>query len=209
MPVVSSCRSRVYKQKALCTFTRVRILKRRSSFPCESSHNRTRSSYNLFESQISLVMSGEKKKDRIMNRGRCATTGTYIYISGTHHYNNTFARITQNEKESYIYALFVPNSWTIPLDAYLNSSGEGKNNVNIPKQTDILYSALIRFLNVYFSSLFFLQGMYYHYFKTIAESNSFIEGLAKVSRDNLSEYNNVIDAGKKYNLLPEVSLASL
>lgn len=46
--------------------------------------------------------------------------------------------------------------------------------------------------------------MYYHYFKTIAESNSFMEGLAKVSRDNLSEYNNVIDAGKKYNLLPEV-----
>lgn len=46
--------------------------------------------------------------------------------------------------------------------------------------------------------------MYYSYYKTIAESKDFFEGMDKISHDNLSEYDNVIDASKKYNLLPEV-----
>lgn len=49
-----------------------------------------------------------------------------------------------------------------------------------------------------------LQGMYYSYYKTIAESKDFFDGMQKLSHDNLSEYGNVIDATKKYNLLPEV-----
>jgi len=46
--------------------------------------------------------------------------------------------------------------------------------------------------------------MYYSYYKTIAESKDFFDGLDKISHDNLSEYGNVIDASRKYSLLPEV-----
>jgi len=48
--------------------------------------------------------------------------------------------------------------------------------------------------------------MYYSYYKTIAESKDFFDGLDKISHDNLSEYGNVIDASKKYSLLPEVTI---
>jgi len=46
--------------------------------------------------------------------------------------------------------------------------------------------------------------MYYSYYKTIAESKDFFDGMDRLSHDNLSEYGNVIDASRKYNLLPEV-----
>ena len=48
------------------------------------------------------------------------------------------------------------------------------------------------------------MGMYYSYYKTIAGSETFAEGLWKVSYDNISEYGNVIDASRKYSLLPEL-----
>ncbi|KMQ96976.1 protein dumpy-19 [Lasius niger] len=48
------------------------------------------------------------------------------------------------------------------------------------------------------------MGMYYSYYKTIAESKDFFDGMEKLSRDNLSEYGNVIDASRKYSLLPEI-----
>jgi hypothetical protein len=47
--------------------------------------------------------------------------------------------------------------------------------------------------------------MYYSYYKSIAESKDFFDGMEKLNRDNLSEYGNVIDATKKYSLLPEVT----
>lgn len=46
--------------------------------------------------------------------------------------------------------------------------------------------------------------MYYSYYKTITESKDFFDGMDKLSHDNLSEYSNVIDASKKYSLLPEI-----
>ncbi|XP_012530605.1 probable C-mannosyltransferase DPY19L1 isoform X2 [Monomorium pharaonis] len=46
--------------------------------------------------------------------------------------------------------------------------------------------------------------MYYSYYKTIAESKDFFDGMNQLSHDNLSEYNNVIDASRKYSLLPEI-----
>lgn len=52
--------------------------------------------------------------------------------------------------------------------------------------------------------LFSVQGMYYSYYKTIAESKTFMDGLRKISHDNISEYGNVINAARKYSLLPEV-----
>lgn len=51
--------------------------------------------------------------------------------------------------------------------------------------------------------------MYYSYYKTIAESKDFFDGMEKLSRDNLSEYGNVIDASRKYSLLPEVTISFL
>ncbi|XP_011696089.1 PREDICTED: probable C-mannosyltransferase DPY19L1 isoform X1 [Wasmannia auropunctata] len=48
------------------------------------------------------------------------------------------------------------------------------------------------------------MGMYYSYYKTIAESENFFDGMDKLRHDNLSEYSNVIDASRKYNLLPEI-----
>lgn len=51
---------------------------------------------------------------------------------------------------------------------------------------------------------FSVQGMYYSYYKTIAESKTFMDGLRKISHDNISEYGNIINAARKYSLLPEV-----
>nr|XP_012218263.1 PREDICTED: C-mannosyltransferase dpy-19 isoform X1 [Linepithema humile] len=48
------------------------------------------------------------------------------------------------------------------------------------------------------------MGMYYSYYKTIAESKDFFDGMDKLSYDNLSEYGNIIDATRKYSLLPEI-----
>ncbi|XP_016906193.1 probable C-mannosyltransferase DPY19L1 isoform X1 [Apis cerana] len=48
------------------------------------------------------------------------------------------------------------------------------------------------------------MGMYYSYYKTIAESKTFMDGLRKISHDNISEYGNVINAARKYSLLPEL-----
>ncbi|EFN81712.1 Protein dpy-19 [Harpegnathos saltator] len=53
------------------------------------------------------------------------------------------------------------------------------------------------------------MGMYYSYYKTIAESKDFFEGMDKLIHDNLSEYGNVIDASRKYNLLPEIVIGFL
>ncbi|XP_031832588.1 C-mannosyltransferase dpy-19 [Nomia melanderi] len=53
------------------------------------------------------------------------------------------------------------------------------------------------------------MGMYYSYFKTIAESETFMEGWRKIRHDNISEYGHVINASAKYNLLPELLIGWL
>lgn len=50
--------------------------------------------------------------------------------------------------------------------------------------------------------------MYYSYYKTIVGAESFSDGVDKLGKDNISEYGNVINACRKYNLLPEVNVLS-
>jgi len=54
--------------------------------------------------------------------------------------------------------------------------------------------------------VYVFQGLYYSYFKTVINAESFQEALYKIMNDNVTEFPNTINTLQRFNLYPEVCI---
>lgn len=66
---------------------------------------------------------------------------------------------------------------------------------------------LVNIFNNWFS-FYFMQGLYYSYYKTVVEAPTFAEGVHAIMNCNITEYPDTINTLKRFNLYPEVSCCS-
>lgn len=61
-----------------------------------------------------------------------------------------------------------------------------------------------RILEILKKRKIFSQGLYYSYYKTLINADTFVGGLYSITHDDVTEYGHTINTLKRFNLYPEV-----
>lgn len=83
-------------------------------------------------------------------------------------------------------------------------------NVTYNPKIKRLFEVITHFLSIlsmcynHWWVVFFQQGLYYSYFKTLVSASTAMEGLHAIMYDNITEFPSTINTLKRFNLYPEV-----